>query len=153
MKNLIFVPLIVALCVAANFAQGRKAADIYNRGLELHNAGNLDAALAEYEKAIALFPRYIDAYNNRANIKLSRGDVAGAIDDYSKAIQIAPDSHLGYFNRGVVYMNSGDFDNAIADFTKSIEAMPVFAMAYNAAATRGAERKTSPVRWQITTRQ
>src|SRR6476620_1714629 len=120
MKRIELAIALTLALAAGTFAQSQKAADTYNRGLELHNAGNLDAALAEYEKAIALYPKYIDAYNNRANIKLSRGDFEGAVDDYTKASEIAPKSHLGYYNRGVVYADHGDYDLAIADFTRSL---------------------------------
>ena len=81
--------------------KSQKATDYYNSGLRKQESGDLDGALADYDKALALEPRLADAYNNRANIKLQKGDPDGAIGDYSKAIELKPRSVETYFNRGV----------------------------------------------------
>jgi tetratricopeptide (TPR) repeat protein len=55
-----------------------KAAEIYNQALELQQAGDSQRALAAYDRAIALNPTMLDAYNNRATMKLAAGDSAGS---------------------------------------------------------------------------
>src|SRR4030095_679139 len=124
LETLLVVTLMCAsftLCPTPLIAQkSQKAIDYYNSGLRKQESGDLDGALADYDKALALEPRLADAYNNRANIKLQKGDLDGAIGDYSKAIELKPRSVETYFNRGVVRLQKGDNDGAIADFTSSI---------------------------------
>lgn len=98
-----------------------KAAEAYNRGLQLQDAGDADNAVRAYDLAIAANPKMADAYNNRANIKLARGDADGALADFSKVVEITPRHPLGYYNRGNIYLEKGDYDRAITDFSKAIE--------------------------------
>lgn len=56
----------------------REANVYYNRGLEYANKDDLDRAISDYNKAIELDPSLADAYFNRANVFLRRGDRDGA---------------------------------------------------------------------------
>ncbi|MEP7148727.1 MAG: tetratricopeptide repeat protein [Acidobacteriota bacterium] len=98
-----------------------KAAEIYNRALELQQAGDTQNALAAYDRAIALNPKMLDAYNNRATIKLAAGDSAGAIADLTKVIELSPKHPLSFYNRGCIYLDMQTMDAAIDDFTKAID--------------------------------
>src|ERR1700682_2263070 len=72
----------------------RTAEDYNNRGLERQGKGDIEGAIDDYTKAIALKARpntIAIAYNNRANARMSKSDLEGAISDYSKAIEIQPD--------------------------------------------------------------
>ena len=122
MKQFLQLALVAFACASAALAQDiSKAAEIYNRGLELQQSGNVDAVLLEYERAIALNPKMANAYNNRANIKLSRNDLAGAIADYTKVVELNPKHGLSYFNRGNIHLQQNNTDAAIADFARAIE--------------------------------
>jgi tetratricopeptide (TPR) repeat protein len=75
-------PRLIAFAALLLFAQAafaqapRSAEDFYNRGLQRQAAGDLDGALADYAEAIKRDPRMHDAYNNRANVLLQKGDAA-----------------------------------------------------------------------------
>ena len=57
-----------------------------NRG-ELHRgAGRSDAALADFERAIALNPRLAEGYAGRATLRLSMGHAQAALPDLDRAI-------------------------------------------------------------------
>lgn len=57
-----------------------------NRG-ELHRgAGRSDAALADFERAIALNPRLAEGYAGRATLRLSMGHAHAALPDLDRAI-------------------------------------------------------------------
>ncbi len=57
-----------------------------NRG-ELHRgAGRNDAALADFERAIALNPRLAEGYVGRATLRLSMGQAQAALPDLDRAI-------------------------------------------------------------------
>ncbi len=118
-----FFILIVLICLSVNiFSQDQsKAVEAYNRGLQLQNTGNNAKAILEYDIAIKANPKMVDAYNNRAVIKLAGGDMNGAIADFSKSIEIDKLRPLSYYNRGNVYLGNEQYDLAIYDFSKAIE--------------------------------
>ena len=122
MNSFLSTFLIVFVVTLTVFAQSNyeKAAITYNQGLEFQQKGDDDKALAAYDQAILLNPKLVDAYNNRANIKLLRNDPNGAVEDFSKVIEINPKYPLSYYNRGTIYVQIGKNDEAITDFTKAI---------------------------------
>ncbi len=65
-----------------------------NRGKARRAKGNLDGAIADYEKAIELDARMTlnnrditQAYTNRGFIRANQFDLEGAISDFDKAIR------------------------------------------------------------------
>ena len=59
-------------------AGAQTANEFYNRGLAYYNKGNYDQAIADYTKAIQIYPNYADAYENRdwTYLYLNKGDTA-----------------------------------------------------------------------------
>src|SRR5215471_7497333 len=62
----------------------------YHRGLAKIDKGDLDGAIAEFNRAIELDPKYAKAYNNRGNAKIAKGDLDQASADYNRAIDLDP---------------------------------------------------------------
>jgi len=81
--------------------QNPKTAEEYNnRGLARQSSGDLDGAIADYTKALALNPKsFILAiiYNNRANALMGKNDFAAAAADYGSAIQLQPTNFENYY--------------------------------------------------------
>jgi tetratricopeptide (TPR) repeat protein len=65
-----------------------------------YERGEFGDALADYNKAIELNPRFAEAYNNRGNLKQDEGDTEDAFADYQRAIKLKPDFGVAYYNRG-----------------------------------------------------
>ena len=107
-----------------------RAAAYYSRGIAYQLKGDLEAAIADYAKAIALNPKDALAYNNRAVANVQKGDLDAAIADYNKAIALNPKDALAYRNRGNAYFHKHDLDAAIADYNKAIALDPKDALAY-----------------------
>lgn len=64
-------------------------AEAYFRlGWLYQNQGQYNQAIADYDKAIELDPKYVFAYNNRGIAYYSQGDYQRAIADYDKAIEL-----------------------------------------------------------------
>jgi len=101
------------------------------RGVAHHEKGQWDEAIADYNKAIEINPKYPEAYSNRGVAYDNKGQYDKAISDYTKAIEINPRLVEAYSNRGLAYDNKGQHDEAISDYTKAIEINPRYAEAYN----------------------
>jgi len=115
----------------------KDAGAYYNRGIAKSDKGDLDGAIADYDRAIELNPKYARAYNSRGNAKDDKGDSDGAIADYTQAIKFDPKYAIAYYNRGIAKAKRGDLDGAVADYTRAIELGSTNPAAYN---NRGAEK-------------
>lgn len=91
-----------------------------SRGVELKRKGEIDAAIADYTRAIALNSADLFAFNNRANTRRDKGDVEGAVADYGEAIRLDPDYTAAYINRGLVNERRGALDLARVDFEAAL---------------------------------
>jgi hypothetical protein len=69
----------------------------------------LEEAIANYDAAIALNPRYADAYYNHGDALRELGCFDKALADYDKAIALEPNHADARFNRAVLYLANGDY--------------------------------------------
>ena len=104
--------------------------DLVNRGIEKGKRGDLDGAIADFNRAIELNPKDDAPYYNRAQAKRLKKDAAGAIADYTQAIELGSTNPAAYNNRGNARSENNDPDGAIADYTRAIELKPDYARAY-----------------------
>jgi tetratricopeptide (TPR) repeat protein len=104
--------------------------DLVNRGIEKAKNGDLDGAMADFDRAIKLNPKDDAPYYNRAQAKWLKKDAAGAIADYTRAIELGSTNPAAYNNRGNARAGNNDRDGAIADYTRAIELKPDYARAY-----------------------
>lgn len=95
-----------------------------NVGVALNNRGNiygkemgdLDRAMADFNRSIQYDPAYENAYVNRGIVYCLRGKFDLAIPDFNKALELKPDYFDARFNRGIAYTQTNEFEKAIADF-------------------------------------
>ena len=104
--------------------------DLVNRGIEKAKNGDLDGAIADFDRAMKLNPKDDAPYYNRAQARRLKNDTAGAIADYTKAIELGSTNPAAYNNRGNVRAETKDRDGAISDYTHAIELKPDYARAY-----------------------
>ncbi len=124
MKHLAAV-VVLLFCVVARVC-GEPADDLFSKGVDKQNHGDLPGALADFSKALESNSNYFKAYNSRAIVRQNLGDVAGALADFNKAIELSHDSAEAYFGRGRLNQLTGHFDNALADFNESIKLRPAY---------------------------
>jgi Tfp pilus assembly protein PilF len=103
----------------------------YNRGLVFGKMGQLDRALADYDKSISLDPNFWGPYNNRGLVFYEIGQLDRAIADFDHAISLAPARAEAYYNRGLVFDKMGQLDKALADYDQALSLSPYDADAYN----------------------
>jgi tetratricopeptide (TPR) repeat protein len=104
--------------------------DLVTRGIEKAKNGDLDGAIADFDRAMKLNPKDDAAYYNRAQARRLKNDTAGAIADYTKAIELGSTNPAAYNNRGNARAQTNDQDGAISDYTHTIELKPDYARAY-----------------------
>ena len=105
--------------------QGANLAPAYsNRGKAKHAKGDLDGAIADFNRALELDPRHASVYYNRGIAKGRMGDLDGAITDFNHAIELDRRFTTAYTNRGIAKRIKGDIEGAIADLTRALELDP-----------------------------
>ncbi|MCF8534224.1 MAG: tetratricopeptide repeat protein, partial [Reyranella sp.] len=124
----------IAACssaIASGRYTGDKLAVLYaERGDAWGEKGDHGRAIADFDEAIKLAPKYAHAYNHRGITYLYMGDHDRAIADFDEAIKLAPKYAHAYTDRGSAWNEKGDFDRAIADHDQAIKLEPKYADAY-----------------------
>lgn len=85
---------------------------------------NIDGAIADFTRAIAINPSNSGYYVIRANAKERKRDYDGAIADCTQAIKISPKDAAGYDCRGIMKQKKGDTKGAEADFARGKQLAP-----------------------------
>ena len=99
----------------------------YDRAIKLQEEGIIKhfyGAIADYARAIALKPDYVNACYNRGIAKYKLGDYEGAIADYSRVIELDPEKASAYLGRGRAKSKLGNHDGAEVDRKRAIELDP-----------------------------
>ncbi len=92
--------------------------DVYSR------KGELEAALADYARAITLDPLNPTPLIQRALARRDHADPAGAVADLTSAIALQDDRAGPYLHRGQCLEMLGRNDDALADYSRAIELAP-----------------------------
>lgn len=101
-----------------------------------------DSAIAEYGRAIKLYPGYADAYGQRGMAYMMRGNDSLSVANYQKAIQLNTTMASNYSNFGMYYFNHGDYQGALGLYTKAVTLDPRYADGWrNLGSTYGAMKK------------
>jgi protein O-mannosyl-transferase len=100
-------------------------------GAALAERGQIDAAVAHFQKALEIKPNYAIAHNNLGRIMVERGQIDAAIGHFQKALEINPGYAEAHFNIGVALEKRGQIDAAVTHYQKAVGINPNFAEAYN----------------------
>ncbi|OVE81339.1 hypothetical protein BVY03_03910 [bacterium K02(2017)] len=86
------------------------------RGLAYTKSKNYKLAIKDYNKAIQINPRVIEAYYNRGNAKLKLKDYTGALVDYNDIINISPNYTDAYINKAYILIQQNKYVDAIMTY-------------------------------------
>jgi len=95
-----------------------------NLGLALFQKGQVDDAIAQYQKAVEIYPNYVAAHYNLGNALLQKGQLDTALAQYEKAVEIDPNDAAAHINLGNAFFQKQQLDEAVAQFQKAVEINP-----------------------------
>lgn len=120
----------------AEMAEQRKRLQAYAREYYLMGnecitqAHDVRAALANYNKAIELYPEYGDAWIRKGITLMNESRMGEAEEAFNRAIKIRPTDFKGVYNRGKLRLKQREIEAAIADFDKATTLKPEHAGAH-----------------------
>lgn len=92
----------------------------FNEANMKYQHGDINGAMALYQKAIELNPSYFKAYNNLGILKATAlRNYRDAMEDFNKAISIKPDYADAYLGRGTCRFNLNETAEACRDWQKA----------------------------------
>ncbi|MCE9520499.1 MAG: tetratricopeptide repeat protein, partial [Verrucomicrobia bacterium] len=98
----------------------------------LMQKGQVEEAIAHYQKALELKPDYADAHKNLSVTYLQYGQVDEAIFHARKVLEIKPDYAAAHYDLGNALMQKNQVDEAIDHYEQALEIKPDYAEAcYN----------------------
>ncbi len=101
-----------------------------NRGIAYEDQGRFNDALADFNKALAANPYYVDAYYNRGKTLDAMGERDAAIADFNKVLDLNPGNYFACNNLGVLYGKAGSFRIAMEYFSRAVTINPQYADSY-----------------------
>ncbi|HEY1376787.1 MAG TPA: CPBP family glutamic-type intramembrane protease [Gemmataceae bacterium] len=107
-----------------------KAYRLRVRGDELLEAGDLDAALADYDESLRLKPDDDNrrqrgfVHRRRGDDRAQAGDADGAVRAYDAALADNPDDLYAAGNRGMAHAQTGNYAQALADLDRALAVGP-----------------------------
>jgi tetratricopeptide (TPR) repeat protein len=102
----------------------RRANEHYKRASSLGDQGKRTEAIAEYSKAIDLFPPFYEAIDNRAFTYMELGKFREALSDFEFSLRVNPNGMAAFFSRGECLMKLGDLAPAEAIFLEGKTRFP-----------------------------
>ena len=108
-----------------------------NRGTALADAGEVDAAIADYRQSLALAPQYAMAHYSLGTALYHKGRLDEAIAEFRAAIRLKEDYPEAHTNLGSALRNKGRLDEAIAEFRAALATKQDFPQAERAHSNLG----------------
>ena len=112
------------------FARQLSSWALNRRGQKYAEAGEQDAAAADFQAALDFNPRNWRAMHNRGVSDAQLGKFAEAFDDFNMVVQLNPRYAKAYANRATLYVQAKDLHSAMKDYELAIQQDSKFATAY-----------------------
>ena len=115
--------------------------DYWSEGMGFYIDDKYKEAIESYNKAIALNPRYADAYRYRGDTYYLMGEYDKALEDYNKACQLNPNDPFAFQSRGDLYKKLKLYVKALKDYEMAIRLDPLYESPYEKRGNLYAELK------------
>ncbi len=102
----------------------------HSLGIALAEAGNVPAAIEQYQRALELAPDNAGVLIDLANALAKQGNGKDAMQDYLRALQFKPDSPEAQYNLGDTLAAQGQLAQAIQRYQLALQLRPDYPEAY-----------------------
>ncbi|MFN0278575.1 MAG: tetratricopeptide repeat protein [Pyrinomonadaceae bacterium] len=102
----------------------KQALEKFKSGMGRVEKGNADAALALFDAAISLYPKFAVAWYQKGQILLGKNDVDKAIESFVKAIEIAPNYMDAKYAFGMAQLQIKNYEVSEAVFRDVLKQTP-----------------------------
>ena len=99
-------------------------------GLMAAKQGDTITALAQYQQALQLKPRFLPTYNELTAIYRQQRDLYTALTYNQRAMQYFPINADLLFQRGMIYQYGGRADSALIAYQRTVTLQPDYVQAY-----------------------
>jgi tetratricopeptide (TPR) repeat protein len=125
MRRILAVPMVwCALCGSVALANSERAIEHSISGTKLLEQGKLDAAISEFEAALAIDSTYVTAQLNLAYSYERTNRTDDAINAYRRTLTLDSNNFFAHNNLGVLYDRKGNYGEAIAEFQRALKIRP-----------------------------
>lgn len=107
-----------------------KARAFLEEGQRRADEGKWDEALQAYRQALAIDPRYGDAYIGMGDAYMSAGKYKEGFAAYEQAVSVAPSNPDAHYSLGAAYNDMAMYGDAFKPFVQAIRLDPGFAEAH-----------------------
>ena len=110
------------------------------------------AALANYDKALELYPNYTDVWIRKGITLFNNKEWFDAENCFNTAIRISPTSFKAFYNRGKLRLKAEKTEGAIADLDKATTLKPEHAKAHELfgdALLKAGKEVEAAIQWRI----
>jgi tetratricopeptide (TPR) repeat protein len=105
----------------ANEAAASEAEILFAQGVQEEQSGDLEGAIASYNKALEIQPDLHEVWFNKGNVLSKAGRFEEAIFAYDKVIEIQPNIQEVWHNRGNALSNLGRWEESNTSYEKAQE--------------------------------
>jgi tetratricopeptide (TPR) repeat protein len=116
-------PVILCLLAVSAFSYTETPDRLLREAIRLHQSGEYEAAVREYEKFLAVYPEVVQARANLGAALAQLGRYDQAIEQYRKALEQQPSPPVR-LNLGLAYYKSARIMEAMREFRLLLDAEP-----------------------------
>lgn len=108
----------------------QEAHQAYQLGNKFAAQGNMEVAVAHYQRAVALKSDYAEAHNNLGNALAAQGHIDQAVTHLERALSLMPDARVHY-NLGNALAIQGEKERAAVHYERALALKPDYPQAHN----------------------
>ncbi|MEI6414957.1 MAG: protein arginine N-methyltransferase, partial [Pseudomonadota bacterium] len=104
-----------------------------NRGSTQQSLNHLDAAIADYRRALVLDPYFLQAWSYLAAALYEHGDFKDSTDAVTQlqhTIAAKPNDAHAYYNLGMAFLKQNQYQDAVAAYQRAVEIDPNYVAAH-----------------------
>jgi len=124
-KSMKLVLVAFSILLLTGLVCGQQTAtDLFNKGADLSNRGQYEAAIKAYDEAIKLDPKLFVAWYNKGNDLDTLGEFNESVEAYDEAIKLDPTDVASWSSKGAVLGKLGEYNESIAAFDEALRLNP-----------------------------